>query len=129
MADFVPLLGSGYAAPSQRSCARCGCRLRHGNHEAYCAPCQATLHPWHAPDPSRDAARRRAAEWEANKGNRCACGGYKTAGARSCVQCHLQRIGAHHPAWYGPTCECGGRKNPEARMCRQCRYPSLRAAG
>jgi hypothetical protein len=129
MGSFAPILGTGYAAPGQRWCPRCGARLsRYAlQSEVYCAPCAAVLHPW-TPRPAYEAPEsRRAAYWHANKNTTCTCGAYKSAGSRSCVKCYLERIGKHHPAHWGPVCQCGGPKHAEARMCKYCRYPSLRA--
>jgi len=125
----VPTLGSGYAAPSSRTCARCGCRLSRysGMTERYCAPCATVIHPYVKPElrtPLGELERRREA-WHRNASNQCECGAYKSQGAQTCVKCYIQRISNKDP-WHGPVCACGGHKAIDARMCKYCRYPSLR---
>ncbi len=78
--------------------------------------------PW-APRETQTMSRR-AWYWHQNKGTTCQCGAPKTAGSKSCLQCHLELIGRDHPPYYGLTCQCGGPKTCGARMCRHCRYPN-----
>jgi DnaJ-class molecular chaperone len=78
MGSFVPLLGSGYAAPSSRTCARCKCRLSRyaAQTETTCAPCEATVNPWAPP-----AMRTR-------KSDECpTCGGLKQRVSKRCRKC------------------------------------------
>jgi hypothetical protein len=127
MGSFVPLLGSGYAAPSTRWCPRCGARLSRyaSQSETMCAPCQGVVHPWIAPLPRTpaDELERRRLAWAANDTLTCECGAPKSRGAQSCVHCYIARISNKDP-WHGPDCpHCGGHKAIDARMCHHCRYP------
>ncbi len=105
-----------YYAPqpsvAPRYCERCGCRIsRYAEYTAtLCAPCDSVANPWM---PSEPMPSRRAWYWHA----------HKAAGSKSCLECHLEMIGADHPTWYGTRCACGGPKTCGARMCRHCRYP------
>jgi hypothetical protein len=73
MGDFVSIYGS--AAPCERRCRRCGCRLRHANLTGICSPCDDALHPWTMPTYTR-------------KQDACpGCGGPKMRASRRCRNC------------------------------------------
>ena len=78
MGSFTPTLGSGYAAPSTRTCAKCGCRISRyaGMAETRCAPCEARINPWQPP-----AMRTR-------KSDECpSCGNLKLRTSKRCRKC------------------------------------------
>ncbi len=125
MGTFVPLLSSSYAAPSARTCPRCGCRMsRYATQsETMCAPCSSTVHPWTPPEPRLEHALTRRGElYRLYKGTECACGAPKAAGAKRCKRCHLAFIANPSP-YHGRVCpHCAGPKSIGAAMCFTCRY-------
>lgn len=74
MGSFLPSIGA--QAPCTRHCTRCGARLRHHNHDTYCAPCDAIINPWQPP-PMRT-----------RKSNECpSCGNLKLRTSKRCRKC------------------------------------------
>jgi hypothetical protein len=107
MGSFVPMLGTGYAAPGTRWCPRCGARLsRYAlQSETMCAPCQAHLHPWVIPEP-RPMPPTVCPE----------CGGYKQPASKKCRRCR------EGDPTSGPrrTCICGRLARRGRRTCSRC---------
>ncbi len=127
LGEAVPHYAAQQHAPAHH-CTRCGCRLRHQNHTAYCAPCTDAVWPWQPPTPTTvtpvDELERRRLAWHRNASEECECGSAKSRGAATCLRCYLNKITNKDP-WHGPECPgCGGHKAMDARMCHQCRYPN-----